>query len=116
MSIATKLEVEIDDELEALAGMSKGSEDYKATVDGVGKLLDRAIEVERLEREYEEKERARAEEKKDRLIKNCLTAAGILIPTVVTVWGTIVSLNFEKEGTITTGIGRGFINKLLPRK
>lgn len=116
MSIPTKLEIEIDDELEALAGMKKGSEEYKATVDGLGKLLDRAIEIERLENEQEEKAIVRKEEKNDRLIKNCLTAAGILIPTMVTIWGTVVSLNFEKEGTITTGIGRGFINKLLPKK
>lgn len=116
MSIPTKLEIEIDDELEALARMEKGTEEYKVTVDGLGKLLDRAIEIERFENEQKEKDTVRKEEKNDRIIKNCLTAAGILIPTVVTVWGTIVSLNFEKEGTITTGIGRGFINKLLPKK
>lgn len=127
MNIDTKLHVEISDEFEALAGMEVGSETYKATVDGLVKLLDRAIEIEKFDAEQEEKTHIRKydeefklkqakEEKKDRVIKNCLTAAGIVIPTLVTVWGTIVSLNFEKEGTVTTGIGRGFINKLLPKK
>ena len=126
MNIDTKLEVEIDNELEALAGMEVGSEPYKATVDGLGKLLDRAIELERLEQEWEEKRETREheeefrnrqlkEEKIDRLIRNGLTVAGIVVPTLLTVWGTVVSLNFEKEGTVTTGIGRGFINKLLPK-
>lgn len=126
MNINTKLEVEIDSELGALAGMEVGSESYKATVDGLGKLLDRAIELERLEQEWEEKtitrkaeeefkNRQLKEEKIDRWIRNGLTVTGIVVPTLLTVWGTVVSLNFEKEGTVTTGIGRGFINKLLPK-
>ena len=56
------------------------------------------------------------EEKKDRLIKNCLSVAGIVLPIWVTIWGTLKTLEFEKEGTVTTIMGRGFINKLLPRK
>lgn len=126
MNIDTKLELEIDSELEALDSMEVGSETYKATVDGLGKLLDRAIELERLEQEYEDKtitrkaeeefkNRQLKEEKIDRWIKNGLAVTGIVVPTLLTVWGTVVSLNFEKEGTVTTGIGRGFINKLLPK-
>ena len=56
------------------------------------------------------------EEKKDRWIKNGLAAAGIIIPTLVTIWGTVKSIKFEETGTITTIMGRGFINKLLPKK
>ena len=126
MNIDTKLEMEIDRELEALAGMEVGSEPYKATVDETCKLLDRAIELERLEQEWEDKtitrkteeefkNRQLKEEKIDRWIRNGLTVTGIVVPTLLTVWGTVVSLNFEKEGTVTTGIGRGFINKLLPK-
>ena len=55
------------------------------------------------------------EEKKDRLIKNILTGAGIIIPLGVTVWGTLKTLKFEEEGTVTTLMGRGFINKLFPK-
>ena len=56
------------------------------------------------------------DEKRDRRIKNGITIAGIVIPSIITIWGTIKSLNFEKEGTVTTIMGRGFINKLLPKK
>ena len=56
------------------------------------------------------------DEKRDRRIKNGITIAGIVIPSLITIWGTIKSLNFEKEGTVTTIMGRGFINKLLPKK
>jgi hypothetical protein len=127
MSIETKLHIEIDDEFEALAGLDVGSEQHKVTVDGLTKLLDRAIELEKLDIEHEDREKAQEkehnlklaqmeEEKKDRLIRNCLTAAGIIIPTIVTIWGTVKSMEFEKDGTITTIMGRGFVQKLLPKK
>ena len=116
MNIETKLHEELVDELDHLKGMEVGSDDYKATVEGWTKLLDRAIEIERLNCENAEKERIREEERKDRWIRHGLTAFGIILPVAVTIWGTLKSFEFEKEGTITTLMGKGFMNKLLPRK
>lgn len=127
MNIEKQLHVEIANEIEELARLQIGSEEYKATVDGVTKLMDRAIEMERLNVDIQDKEELRendkdlrlktlTDERNDRFVKNCLTAAGILIPTIVTIWGTLKSIEFEKEGTITTIMGRGFIQKLLPKK
>ena len=127
MDIKTLLEEEIRDEFEKLKAIEVGTEEYKTTIDGLAKLMDREIELDKHEVEKEEKVKDRdidndfklkqmAEEQKDRLIKNCITAAGIVIPSVITIWGTLKSLKFEEEGTITTIMGRGFINKLLPKK
>ena len=110
-----------------LSELEVGSEKRKQQVAELTALVDRAIEIDKLNIEHEEKVKTReiennfrnmqmAEEKKDRIVKNCLTAAGIAIPTLVTIWGTIKSLRFEAEGTVTTIMGRGFINKLLPKK
>ena len=123
MSIQTLLNEEIKDEFSNLKKMELGSETYKTTVDGLTKLVDRAIELEKIDNEQDEAYENRQvelskieDDRKDRLIRNILTGAGIIIPTAVTVWGTIKSINFEKEGTITTIMGRGFIQKLLPKK
>lgn len=123
MAIENLLEDEIRQEFDTLSKMDKGTETYKATVDGVSKLMDRAIEIKKLEieedtkvKEHDFKLQQSNEDRKDRLVKNILTAAGIVIPTAVTIWGTIKSLRFEQEGTVTTIMGRGFINKLLPKK
>ena len=127
MSIKTLLEVEIEDQFDKLSEMEKGSDEYKATVDSAIKLTDRMIELEKLEDERLDKEQSRKfdselklsevkEDRKDRIIKNCISVVGIVLPIIVTVWGTKTSLKFEEEGTITTSIGRGFINKLLPKK
>lgn len=123
MSIENLLEAEIQDEFDKLSEMEIGTEQHKAAVDGLTKLMDRAIEIEKLDAEAQErikendfKLKQADEDRKDRIVKNCMTAAGIIIPTVVTVWGTIASFKFEQEGTVTTIMGRGFINKLLPKK
>ena len=127
MNIETLLHEEIAEEFEKLREMEAGSETYKTTVDGLTKLMDRAIEIEKFDIENKEKHKDReidqnfklkqmSDDRKDRVVKNVLTACGIVIPTAVTIWGTVKSINFEKEGTITTIMGRGFINKLLPKK
>lgn len=127
MNTRTLLRDEIQNELEELRKMELGNEKYKVTVDGLTKLIDRSIEFEKIDIQSKEriedrnidlefKEKENIDEQKDRLIKNGIAVAGIVIPAALTIWGTIVSLNFEKEGTVTTTIGRGFINKLILKK
>ena len=127
MKVETMLHDEILNEFEELKKLEVGSDGYRAAVDGISKLLDRAIEYDKLDAECNERSLNRgfeedyklqlAEyEKRERRIKNGITIAGIVIPSLITIWGTIKSLNFEKEGTVTTIMGRGFINKLLPKK
>ena len=83
------LHEEVARETELLKGMELGSDQYKATVDGIAKLADRAIEIDKMNLEAEEKSKDREEGKIDRLVRNGLTAAGVVIPAAVTVWGTI---------------------------
>lgn len=127
MSIETLLYEEIESEFNKLYDMAPGSDEHKVVVDEVTKLMDRAIEIERIESDAKEKKEARIsettlkqqemkEERKDRIVKNSIDIAGIILPLVVTIWGTSVALKFEEEGTFTTMIGRGFINKLIPKK
>lgn len=127
MSIESLLHAEIRDELEHLKEVEAGTEQYRTSVDGVTKLLDRAIEIDKFNAEVKEKEENRdfdtqlrltqaKDEKRDRIVKNAIAIGGILIPTIVTIWGTLASFKFEEEGSISTIMGRGFINKLLPKK
>ena len=123
MKIKETLYKEIEDKLQALNEIEVGTDEYKSSVDGVTKLLDRAIEIEKHEAEMKEREAERiakniqvAEEQKDRVVKNYIAAGGVVLPLLVTIWGTLKSFKFEKDGTVTTIMGRGFINKLLPKK
>lgn len=127
MKFEYMLQDEIANELEELRKMDLGSDEYRGAVDGVAKLMDRAIELERMDAELQEKIEARQEENdfklkqlgdenKDRFVRNAIAVVSIVVPTAVTIWGTIKSIEFEKEGTITTIMGRGFISKLIPKK
>lgn len=127
MNVKTALSDEIVKEVSELGKMALGTEEYKVTVEGITKLVDRVNDMEKTAIERMEKEenkeiendfkmRQMADERKDRIIKNLLAAAGVIIPAWITVWGTVKSFEFEREGTITTIMGRGFINKLLPKK
>ena len=117
----------IKDDFEKLKENDLGSDERKAALDEVTKLMDRAIEIKKadidcenkaatLESEQLMRKQQIEDEKKDRLVKNLISVAGIVLPIGLTIWGTMVSLKFEEEGTVTTIMGRGFINKLLPKK
>ena len=126
-NIETLLHEEIQDGFDALSKMERGTEIHKTTVDEVAKLFDKAIEIEKIEIEAKDKAKAREieaslkkaqmeEDRKDRRVKNGIAIGGIVLPLAVTIWGTFKTLKFEEEGTVTTMMGRGFINKLIPKK
>lgn len=115
-SMETMLCNEIKTEFENLKSMELGSEEYKATLDGLTKLMDRAIELDNSEFEHQEKLKAMKDERISRWVDLGLKATGILLPAAITIWGVFATFEFEKEGTVTTIMGRGFIQKLLPKK
>lgn len=125
--IKTKLHIEIEDELDELSEMEVGTDQHKIAVDELTKLMDRAIELEKVENDAEDKKETREnentlrlkqmeDEKKDRLIKNCLTGASIISGIGVTIWGALKSWKFEETGTVTSTAGRKFIGNLFSKK
>ena len=62
------------------------------------------------------KEKQIKEERRKMIVNIVLTSLGIIIPTGVTIWGTYKTLKFEETGTITTAMGRGFIQRLFSKK
>lgn len=127
MSIKTLLDDEIREEIENLRDVEAGTDKHKAAVDALTKLLDRSIEMDkndieatdrydRQKSETELKQKQIEEDRKDRIVKNVLTGISVIGGFGLTIWGTCKSIKFEETGTITTIMGRGFIQKLLPKK
>ena len=128
--IKTKLSEEIKSDLDALKEIELDSENYKAAVDCVSKLIDKQNEIDKIELEKVKQELSERKEldrmfkeselneynKKDQIIKHAISIGSIVIPVLVTIWGTYKTLRFEETGTVTTIMGRGFINKLIPKK
>ena len=124
MGMQTMLDEEIKRELEVLRALNPGDENHKTAVGSLAQLMDRAIELKKVDAGAYEAEIARnieldlknkqmQDDKKDRVIKYIMTGAKDTAIIVITIWGTVASINFEREGTITTSAGRKHLNKLL---
>lgn len=127
MTIEKLLHEEIESEFKDLVNLKLGSDEYKTTVDGLTKLVDRAIKIDELnvdeqnkidsrETETNLKQQQIDNERRDQKVRNGISIAGIVIPVAVTIWGTIKTLKFEQEGTITTNAGREFMKRIFSRK
>lgn len=116
VSMQSLLLEEISNLFNHLESLEPGTEDYAKTNDELVRLMDRAIKMESFAIENANKQKEMEDENKDRIVKNVLTGVSIVGGFALTVWGTIKSIKFEETGTITTIMGRGFINKLLPKK
>ena len=127
MSVKTLLTEEIERRLGSLEDVPMCSQEDKSAVEDLTKLIDKLNDMEKIELEHQDKVsnqekelelklKQMKDEKTDNIVKNCLSAVSIVGGFGLTVWGTIKSINFEKDGTITTIMGRGFIQKLLPKK
>lgn len=124
--VTVLLNDEVQEEIEILKKIEPGSEKYKNVVDGTIKMVDRIVEIHKIredqefrEKQYKSENKMKYEQMKkdqiDRYVKNCLTAAGIIIPVMLGAWGTLAHFEFEKNGgTTSTFIGREYIKKLLP--
>jgi hypothetical protein len=129
-NIEALLENEIRDELDELSKMQLGTKEHTDTVNNISKLVDKLnelrkgtldsqkfdIEIQKASNEEILKDKEIEENKKSRRIRNGIEIAGIVVPAALAVWGTLKSFKFEETGTVVTQMGRGWINKLIPKK
>ena len=122
MNYEAKLNDVIVRQIEEMDRLEVGTEQYKIVVDGVCKLIDKSVEIRKIRVSKVEKDDERIikmdqleNDKKERKIQMFINIGGIIIPVIVTVWGTLKSFEFEREGTVTTILGRKFVGNLLKK-
>ena len=116
MEVNTLLDQEISRLRSKLEEVEPGSEEYSAINSELVKLVDRAIELEKVNNERADKAEQKKTNRVDIGLKHGLTLAGIIGSAAVTIWGVCSTFKFEKEGYIpTTQLGRGFFNKLISK-
>lgn len=125
MSIKRILVDEFTDEIKDLGNMELGTDKYRTTVDGVTKLADRIIEMEKLEvesskiiddRENENCLRLKQmeDEKKDRFVKNCIAGITGIGGLGVGVWVYLTSMKYDEKGVLPSTEGaRTALRQLL---
>ena len=125
MSIKQSLIDEYNSQLEVISKMEVGTEAYKIAVDGLTKIADRIIELEKLESDSSIKWESMSldnelkaiqikEEKRDRIIKNCIEIGKIGGTSLLTWAAFKAAMNFEKNGYLfSTEGGRTALKSLL---
>ena len=116
MNATTKLNAEIDEKLDKLNKLTLGSQEYSTAVTDLTKLMDRSIEIEKLEVSETQNEKQMKEDRKSRMVKNVIDVGSIVLPLVVTIWGVKASLYFAAKNTVTTTVGRKFMDRIFSFK
>ena len=128
MSIRENLIEEFNDEVKGLRGLQLGSDEYKATVDGVTKLADRIIKIEEIEKDAKSKEIEREsndylkmkqmeDDKKDRWVRNGIEFVKVGGGLAAACAAFVLSMKFEEEGKLfSTEGGRSALRQLLKFK
>lgn len=128
VKILELLDKEIETIMNTMEDLALGSEEYKQAAETLAKLVDRRNEMVKIEYDHLDKKQSRQEEndlklkqmedeKKDRRVKNSLTAVKIFGGFLMTGLGTYVTLNFERIQNVTTIAGREFVKQLfVPKK
>ena len=122
--IKSLLKKEIEAEFLELEKIQIGTDDYKTSVDGITKMIDKSIEISKMEADIDSKKEAldaetdlelkkQKNEHFNKMIVNILSGASIVSGVALTIWGTYKTLKFEETGTVTTTAGRNFINSVV---
>lgn len=118
---------EVESQIEEVHKISLGTDESKIAIDGVVKLADRSIELEKLriqEEDLAEKRNMDYELRSEQIKKEHLRGmidigTKVLIGLgglALSVWGTIYTTNFEREDNYTTSASRSWISSLFKPK
>lgn len=115
MEIKTKLEEVISLKLEE-AKVTE-SETGKRAVDDAAKLTGCLIEIQKMESDEEAKKEEQNRQNQKERWQNGIAIAGIAVPATISILGIYKTFKFDEAGgIISSTLGRGFINKLIPKK
>lgn len=121
------LNEEVECQIEEVHKISLGTDESKIAIDGVTKLADRSIELEKLriqEEDLAEKRNMDYELRSEQIKKEHLRGmidigTKVLIGLgglALSVWGTIYTTNFERDDNYTTSASRSWVSNLFKPK
>lgn len=127
MSVTSMLNKEIMNRMDEIGKMATESSECRVTTEQCMQLLDRYIQMEKIEEDARMREiqynadltlrtQQLASEKRDRIIKNILTGVSIIGGFAMTAWMATSGWKFEESGTIMTNLpGKAALERGLKR-
>lgn len=113
MNELTMLKMEIERLYNKLAELEPDSKEYEAVNSNLAKLMEKRIEIEKLEMSESQNEKQMIEERNARWIKNAIDLALGVGSIALTVWGAKASFKFEEEGTLSTQTGKKLFDRIF---
>lgn len=126
MPFETKLREELDREFDSLKDSELGSDEHKATMDSMTKLMDRAIELKKIDVDAKTQAKAQEtdkalrleqmkDERNDKIARNVIMAIGS-VGGLVTIWLlSAAAFTYEERGTISSLLGKKVLGMLVPK-
>lgn len=113
MNALTMLDVEIERLYDKLADLEPDSKEYEAVNKNLATLMEKRIEINKLEVSEAHNEKQMIEERNARWIKNAIDIALGVGSLALTVWGAKASFKFEEEGTLSTQTGKKLFDRMF---
>lgn len=112
--LKNQLSGEFDARLEELGATELISNEYRNATDGITKIADRIIEIEKFEAEQALKEKQAKDEKNDKIARIAVDVLKFAGGAAVAWLMYVTSLKYEEKGVIpTTQAGRKAFDKLI---
>lgn len=116
-TIKQQLEVQWKEEKKKLDSMKiedeKQIEVYKIQVERVKHLEKELADLEKSEKDVEEKAACREDESKDRKTRNIIEVAKVVVPVVSAFAMGLISMKWEKTDTLTSTAGKSSLREIL---
>ena len=78
-------------------------------------IRNELIKLDSIEIEAKNKKAEIEAENKREKIRNIITVGTFSITTFVSIWAVLKTFKFDQEGTVTSTLGRGILNNIIPK-
>jgi len=78
-------------------------------------IINDLVKIESVIAEKEMKEKTLEAEDKREKIRNKITLGTFGVTTAVSIWAVLKTFRFDETGTVTSTLGRGILNNIVPR-
>lgn len=100
---------------EQLETFDVGSNEHKALLEERDKLRNELLKLEQIEQEKEMKKSQIESEDKREKIRNGITIGTFAISTGVSLYAIAKTFKFDQVATVTSTLGRGILNGVVPK-
>ena len=98
-----------------IEGLNVGSNEYEVAAEELDKIRNELIKLEQINQDNSVKLSQIDAENKREKTRNIINVGTFAVTTIVSVYGLWKTFKFDEEGTVTSTLGRGILNGIVPK-